>query len=100
MAELLNIYQVKVCKYENRKVGEILNVQYYKHFENAMSDIINKSGDIFDDYVPDFFYEEEQTPRMRCQSEYEEGQTSDDFELFYDNAGICVFVGKILTMDD
>ena len=100
MKELTNLYQVKVRRHDGR--GELIDVLFYKHFENAIADIMNKSVDIFDKAVPDSFYEEEQFPKMRCFSvgnTTDGDEVADDFEFIYENVDVFVYVGKIMTED-
>ena len=100
MKDLINIYQVKVRKHNGQ--GELLNVLHYKHIENAFADIMNKSGDIFNDFVPDYFYKESQLCKMKSVSigQTEDGdEISDDFEFYFESVDIFVYVGKVMTED-
>ena len=100
MNDLMNIYQVKVRKHNGQ--GELLNVLHYKHIENAFADIMNRSGNIFGDFVPESFYKESQPCKMKSVSvgTTESGdEISDDFEFYYNGVDIFVYVGKIMTED-
>lgn len=100
MKKLTNIYQVKLRRHNGQ--GELLNVLHYKYIENAFADIMNRSGDIFGDFVPKSFYKELQSCKMKSVSigTTENGdEIADDFEFYFDSADIFCYVGKIMTED-
>jgi hypothetical protein len=81
------------------KDGQILAVQHYKHFENAVAAISDYS--LFD-LIPDEVINqmgEWGVPRISCHGINNETGISDDFEFKYP-CGILIYVGRILFEED
>lgn len=93
------MYIVKISKEK-----ELLGVDHYIHFENALADI--SDGSAFEKIIPQDKLDAIDAmgdwgrPRISCHSHaiHEKTGVADDFELKYDN-GVLVYIGKIMASD-